>query len=429
MRDASPEATLQELRRENERLRRAVEELALLNDLAAAVGAASNLDAVLEAIVARAVEAVRAEQGAITLVKPDAGPQGTLIRAMDGTSEHEPLRPGDALLGWMLHHQQALVVNDPAADPRFRGAINGAIRSLLTVPLHVRARLTGLLTVYNKRGGNGFLPEDVRLLSILAAQSAQVVENARLQEEERQLVRVREALRLAAEIQARLLPASPPEIPGYDLAAAMRPAEDVGGDYYDFIPLEPGRLGLGVGDVIGKGLPAALLMANVQATLRGQARWVRSVADCLAWSNVLLHASTRRGTFVTLVCVVLDYERHEVRYANAGHNPPLHVSASGTVTRLTARGLPLGAVREATYPAETVPLAPGDTLVLYTDGVTEAMDAERRQFGEERLEALVRAHHAEPAAQLVERVLSAVREHAGSAPASDDVTVLVVRRL
>jgi sigma-B regulation protein RsbU (phosphoserine phosphatase) len=280
------------------------------------------------------------------------------------------------------------------------------VRSVLCVPLLVRARLVGVLTAFNKRAGGGptdgaaaFNAEDERLLAIIASQSAQVLENARLAEGERELLRMQEQLRLAADLQARLLPSAPPEVLGYDVAGWSLSSEAVGGDYFDFIPLEDGRLGFAVGDVVGKGLPAALLMANVRATLRGQASGSNAAA-CLERANALLHGSTSRREFVTLFYGVLDPVRHRVRYANAGHNRPLLLATGKAPARLETGGLALGMVSSCAYEEAEVAIGPGDLLFVYSDGVTEAMDADREEFGEARLAAVLEGCRDAPASTL-----------------------------
>src|SRR5690606_21502567 len=284
-------------------------------------------------------------QGAVTLVDEsvagqEEGPARTMIREAVTSAGREALHLEEHLLGWVARHRQALVVNAPREDPRFRGiAWRPDVRSLVSVPLMVRGRLTGALTVFNKRAPGGFNDEDERLLAILGVQSAQVIENARLVEEERALIGMREQLRVAATIQAALLPAAPPIVPGYEIAGRSLPSEAVGGDYFDYLSLDDERVGLCVGDVVGKGLPAALLMANVQATLRGQARWIGAPGEGLARASALLHASTDRRAFVTLFYGVLDTRRHALRYANAGHNRPLWLAGEAPAAELEGGGL------------------------------------------------------------------------------------------
>jgi len=422
---------LQALERENQRLRRSVQELSLLNDLAREIGASFDADEIMHTIVRRALRSVEAEQGVITLIEEREGdPMSTLVRTAGSSVQHDPYKVNDSLLGWMLLHKKPLTILNPTGDARFRGARwDASIRSILCVPLLIRAELIGLLTVYNKKATQGFTENDQRLLAIIAAQSAQIVENARLYKEEQTLLYMREEIRLAHEIQTTLLPKAPPEVPGYDIAGASFPAETVGGDYFDFIPLTEERLGLCVGDVSGKGLPAAMLMANVQATLRGQAPWSNSVATCLERANTLLCRSIRKGTFVTLVYGILDGQRHELRYGNAGHNRPLLRTAAGEVTRLDLGDMVLGFLPSYTYQEATLPLAPGDVLLIYSDGVTEAMNPARIPFDEDRLVDLLKTCGDQPAPALIDHIVNTVQQHAGEAPPSDDMTLLVVRRV
>ncbi|MBM4162681.1 MAG: GAF domain-containing protein, partial [Ignavibacteria bacterium] len=259
--------SLTSLQKEVARLKRAVEELSTLNDLARSIGASLDSQQVMRTIVHRSLRAVNGEQGVITLVsRGETSDTTTLIRTQLGSSEHTKFHLDRALLGWMFLNRKPLLVDDPRHDERFRGVkFDESISSFICVPMMVKSELRGVLTVYNKKEGSGFSADDERLLAIIAAQSAQVVENARLYEEEKQLIKMREELRLASRIQTDLLPKTCPQIPGYDIAAGTIPADQVGGDYFDFINLEQNLIGLCVGDVSGKGLPASLLMANLQA--------------------------------------------------------------------------------------------------------------------------------------------------------------------
>jgi sigma-B regulation protein RsbU (phosphoserine phosphatase) len=422
---------LEQLRREAEQLRRAVYELSILNDLAREISAAGTAQAVMDSLVRRALKAVGAEQGVLSLMDEEASnPLRTLIRTGPDSRAQRPLQINQSLLGWMQRHGQPLVIDDPAQDPRFSGVPwDASIRSVLCVPLTVQGRLTGILTVFNKTEGSVFAAEDRRLLSILAAQSAQVIENARLQEEEQALLRMRQELQVAQQIQINLLPDPLPTVPGYDVAGASWPAQQVGGDYFDVIPMEDERFVVCVGDVVGKGLPASLLMATVQATLRALAPVAGSVEAMLSQASRLLYQSTSRGRFVTLFGGLLDAEQHRLTYGNAGHNRPLLLRADGTMETLRLGGLALGAVAAATYQEATVSLAPGDVLLLFSDGVVEAMNARREPFGDDRLAAVLAAHRHASARELIDQIAGATQAHAGTAPQSDDLTLLALRRL
>ncbi len=423
-------ARLERLERENERLRHSVRELSLLNDLARDIGASRDADAIMRTIVRRALKSVEAEQGVITLVEDrEDDPMTTLLRTAGSSAGQGPFKVNDSLLGWMMLHKKPLVLNNPTRDDRFKGTRwDASVRSILCVPLLIRSRLTGLLTVYNKKTATGFTESDQRLLSIIAAQSAQILENARLYEEEKALSQMREEMRLALDIQMSLLPKAPPETPGYAIAGVSLPAQTVGGDYFDYIPLDEDTLGLCVGDVSGKGLPASLLMANVQATLRGQAPWSDTVSACVERVNRLLCQRIRKGSFVTLVYGILDPHRHQFSFANAGHNRPYLRAADGTVRRLDQGGLALGFLADYTYQETTIGFAPGDLLLLYSDGIPEAMNPAHEQFSEERLVALLKTHTGSPKA-LIDTIIKAVTTHAGKAPPSDDMTLLAVKRV
>jgi sigma-B regulation protein RsbU (phosphoserine phosphatase) len=419
------------LARENERLRRSVEELSLLNELAVAIGAAADSHQIVETIIRKAMKSLHAEQGDLLLIRDlEAGAASTFIRTTDSEVNAQAIRTDDLLPGWMLRHKRPLLLNTPRHDPRFSGAAwHPAIRNLLSVPLLIRSELIGLLTVYNRIDSvAGFTADDQRLLAIIAAQSAQVVENARLMEEERALERMRDELRLATEIQASLFPQSLPVVPGYDLAGASIAAERVGGDYYDALALEGGRIGLCVGDASGKGLPASLLMASVQAALRSLAPWSASCSECLTRINQVVCERNRRGSFVTLVYTLLDPSRHVLHFANAGHNRPLLCRADGTVERLEEASPMLGFTTRITFSESLTHLAPGDLLLLYSDGLNEAWSATHEQFGEDRVVALLRRHRAESSRGIVDGLTAAVRTHTGDTPPSDDLTLLVVKR-
>jgi phosphoserine phosphatase RsbU/P len=415
---------------ENRRLRRAVEELSVLNDLARAIGASLNLNDIMQTIIHRSLHAIHAEQGVITIVDNKAGDSmKTLVRTMDSTSGNPQYHFNQSLLGWMYLNKKPLLVTNPASDERFRGVQwDSSVRSLLCVPMIVKSRLIAVLTVYNKRDGAEFSDEDQRLLAIIAAQSGQVLENARLAEEEKALQHMREEVRLASHIQQELLPKSAPVINGYDIAGASIAAQVVGGDYFDFIPVEGGRLAVTLGDVSGKGLPASLLMANLQATLRGQALLNPPANVCLQRANTLLHRSTSPDKFVTLFYAILNPADHSLTYSNAGHDAPMLFGAGGSMKRLEEGGVVLSILEQYPYEQSMVSIAPGDTLVVYSDGVTEASNSGGEQFGEERLARVIRENLSASAGELVERIIAAVRVHAAGADQSDDITLLVLQR-
>jgi serine phosphatase RsbU (regulator of sigma subunit) len=426
----NPRQMAPSLEDENQRLKRAVEELSILNDLARAIGASVNSEEIMRTIIHRSLRAIGAEQGVITLVDRDADDSmKTLLRTSVSSGEREQYHFNQNLLGWMHINKRPLMINDPKHDARFSGVKwDASVRSLVCVPLMIKSQLRGVLTVYNKKERGEFTEEDQRLLAIIAGQSAQVVENARLYEAEQALLKVREELRLASTIQTDLLPKGAPPVPGYDIAGKSVPAQLVGGDYFDFIALNDPRYAICLGDVSGKGLPASLLMANLQATLRGQTMLDISPSICVQRSNRLLFQSTSSDKFVTLFVGILDPVAHALTYTNAGHESPFLLRANGELSRLTTGGVVLSILEDFAYQEETVPLAPGDLLVIYSDGVTEAINPDERAFGEELLRTVLTDSRHEPSTVIIERIIASVNSHAGSAPQMDDMTIVVIKR-
>ena len=420
-----------QLREENRQLKRAVEELSILNDLARAIGSSMDSQDIIRKIVDRSMRAVQAEQTVVTLVDRQANQtMKTLIRAMTSSSEHTHFHFNENLLGWMHLHKKPLLTNDLANDGRFRGLKwDASMRSILCVPLMVKSELVGVITSYNKKDPSGFTEEDQRLLAIIAGQSAQIIENARLYEEEKALATMKEQVKLAAQIQQDLLPKAPPAIAGYDIAACSIAALMVGGDYYDFIAARDHGIAICLGDVSGKGLPASLLMANLQATLRGQTSLDVPLAEMVARSNRLLYESTDPEKFATLFIGILDTTHHTLRFCNAGHEHPMLLRGEGAeIQRLAIGGIALGVLEQFPYEESSTGLEPGDLLVVYSDGIPDAVNEFESPFGEERLLGCIREHAGLPAAALMQKIIEAVHTHEQGAPRSDDLTIVVVKR-
>jgi len=413
-------------------LRTAVQELAILNDIATAISSVYELNQVVELIVMKCVKHLKVEQGAVMLLNKEqtSNPFQTMVRQTDSQSEIIPYHLGVQLSGWMLQNEKPLMVNDFQHDERFNVGNNPEfpIRTLLSAPLRLKGEMIGLLNVFNKREEGGFTDEDQKLLSIIAAQSAQVIENARLYEEEQALMRMEEDLRVAYEIQVNLLPRENPQLEGYDIAGKSIPAKKVGGDYYDFIMITDHRWAFCLGDISGKGIPASLLMANLQATLRSQTLFGNSSKVCLERSNKLLYRSTDIQKFATLFYGILDTDSHTVEYSKAGHEPPFLLDPDLNIQRLSTGGTILGFMENSEYKEETIPFNPGETLVIYSDGITEAMNDADEEFGEERLESVLRNHVHLPSQELIGRIIQEARTFAGNRPQMDDMTVMVIKR-
>jgi len=419
------------LQEENQRLKRAVRELSCLNELAQEIGSSLNSESIMAKVIKRAVESVQAKQGDVTLIDEKSTERQTLIRAMVSSVKQPAYHLTENLTGWMLAGKRPLVINDPRSDERFSGvAWPEDVKSVICVPLMVKSKLIGVLSVYNKMSDGGFDDDDERLLSIIAAQSAQVIETARLYEEERALLEVKEDLRLAAKIQEKLLPKAAPVVSGYDIAGKSLPAQQVGGDYFDFIKTDEADIAVGVGDVSGKGLPASLLMANLQATVRGQALVGHNCREIVNRSNKLIYRSTAPEKFATFFLCNFNSRKNLLCYTNAGHNPALlFPNGEDSPLLLKTGGIPLGIREEFSFLEELVPFVPGDMLVIYSDGITEALDSKEDEFGLDRLVGTIAECRDKPAQEVHQSILQAVSAHVGNAPQHDDITLLIVKRV
>jgi sigma-B regulation protein RsbU (phosphoserine phosphatase) len=296
------------------------------------------------------------------------------------------------------------------------------------VPLPADNEVIGLIYVDSRSFGRRFADADLILLSVFANVAAIRIDRERhLELRQQEEFRTRD-LQQAAEIQRGILPGRPPTLDGLDLAGHNAPCQTVGGDFYDFIPYADGRLGLVLADVAGKGMAAAMLVSNLQACVRLLTEEPPGLATLVARLNKSMAARCPANRFITLFMIVVDPRTGEATYCNAGHNPALIVRATGEVEELKAVGVVLGFLPDVVYEEHPARLAEGDMLVLYSDGITEATDADTTQFGEERFKEILVARRNDTAADIVAAVVSAVAAWCPSDVADDDITIIVARR-
>ena len=256
--------------------------------------------------------------------------------------------------------------------------------------------------------------------------NAMVTDLGRMLEEVKEKERLEGELEAARAIQMKLLPQSTPQLPGYLIAAASLPAKQVGGDYYDFLPHPTGHLSIVVGDVSGKGMPAALLMANLQASLHALCESNLEVQDLIARLNRVLFVNTDPQIFATFFFGLLDPTSGKITYVNAGHNAPV-VCGNGWLEELKTGGLPLGVIQDSAYSLGQTTLKPGELMALYSDGVVEATNSTEEEFGEERFIELLKEHRGEEPEAILQKVIQAVESFCGTP--QDDVTLVIIKRL
>lgn len=419
------------LQEENFRLKRAVEELSVLNDLARAIGSITDPDKVMEAVIKRSIKAIGAEQGLITLVEEDsAAPMKTLVRSVTSSSNREQFHISQNIVGWMLINKKPMLSNDIRSDERFRGIrdLSESIQSVLCTPLMTKNQIKGVLSIFNKKGGKQFDDDDQRLLSIIAAQSAQIIENARLYEQEREKLILEREIFAAREVQMSLFPQKLPSIPGLDIAAVSIPAREVGGDYYDFIPISDKDWEFVIADVSGKGLPAAMLTAMGKGVLYAQTVLGPSPKSVIINANRIFRKNLQRKSFVTMLLGTIDVEGKVMRLASAGHCPPMFYSAEfQKVSPLIINGVALNLMDDPAIDEVDIPLKPGDGFVFYSDGITEAENMQRDQYGEDRLIAACQRLSGGTASEILEGLLKEVQEFVRGNEQSDDMTMIVLK--
>ena len=420
------------LLKENERLRNAIAELSIINDIATTINSTQPVEQIVDIIVKKCVKHLNVEQGAIMLLdeKDKEKPLQTMIREQQSSLDLLPYRFDAQLTGWMLKNQEPLLVNNLKEDERFKDLIDKTtpIESFLSVPLRVKNKMMGVLTVFNKRSNEKFSSNDQKLLSIIASQSSQIIENARLLEEERNLRMMQEEMRVAKETQINLLPKEFPIINGYQIAAKTIPAKEVGGDYYDLIQIDDNRFAFCLGDVSGKGMPAAMLMSNLQATLRSHTVSKKLCKDIISVSNQLLYNSTDPTKFATLFYGIINLKSNDIVFCNAGHNNPLLFTDNQKIVELITGGIMLGCLPDSDFEDEKISVKKNDVIVIYSDGISEAMNESEEEYGEERLTELISNHIKESPDKIIENILSDVEMFVGKASQWDDMTLMIIKR-
>ncbi|MCC7139232.1 MAG: SpoIIE family protein phosphatase [Planctomycetes bacterium] len=406
-----------------------VEALRLLLDVSRRINAERDPDALLTAVVDSLVSVTKADRGFLML-KEAAGLRFALARDRKGMPlEAGKFRVSQSVVGEVAQTGETRLIDDAATSAAYHARmsiVNLSLRTILCVALKTSRGVLGVIYVDSNAITRRFSERDVPLVEAFAAQAAVALERVRLQEAELERDRMRRQLEVAAEIQHTFLPGTFPDSPGLSGAVATVPALQVGGDLYDVIRLPDGRTGLVVGDVSGKGVPAALFAARILSDVRYEALYHGEVSATLAAVNDIVARRSTRGMFVTLLCAFYDPRRREVTFGNAGHVAPLLRDRLGRVTRWEeATHVPLGVLPGTTYPTATRRLDAGDTLVVLTDGFLDAVRADGERFGDERLGAALAAAPSDPS-PLVAALVAETTRFTGNQPQADDLTCLAV---
>jgi sigma-B regulation protein RsbU (phosphoserine phosphatase) len=390
-----------------------------------------DLPVLISTLVGSLKEALSLESVHVALLDPTA----PAFRITAGNRAVLELDLDHPLVGGIAAREDLVMARDlldEADSPESRATIREALDALnanLVVPIRLPegGGCIGFLSLGPKLTGGRFNAEELTVLSILATQVGIAVRNARLHEEAVARKIVDQELAMARSIQEAILAGNRPSPDGLDLAAVSLPSRQVGGDYYDLIDLNHGRLGIAIGDVSGKGVPAALLMSMLHAGLHAQVNGTAAVADVARRMNRILYHATSHEKYATFFFGIFDPVERRFLYSNAGHNLPLVLRRDGTIDRLREGGLVLGVMEDASYREASIPVDAGDLLVLYTDGVTEATDGNGEEYGESRLVDAVRRSAGLGATEIIRTVREDVAAFSHASGFDDDFTLIVVR--
>lgn len=405
--------------------------LALISKVGITLLASATLNETLEQIVTLVFEAVPADR-CLIMMRDEGGEdlRVAVARLRDRVGEVGEIRVSRNVLDEVVIRGKSVLTSDAQHDPRFASGtmVLQGVRSVLAVPLGVADKVFGIIYADSPIAEGRFTEDHLKVLTTLASVAAIRVENARLVEARLERERLERELALASEIQQRFQPTAPPHVDGYELQGISFPCYEIGGDYYDFIEREDGRLVIALGDVSGKGTAAALLMSSLHAAVHAQSASHDSLVATISAVNRYLADNIPANRFVTLFYAELDPESGALSFLNAGHNPPLIVHSAGTVEQLASGGLPLGIKRDAEYREGRSQLQPGDVLVIYSDGVTEAVSPTGEEFGPTRLYEVVSRNVEASAAGIRDRIESSLTKFAQGTSAADDITLVIVKR-
>lgn len=406
--------------------------LSIVSKVGIALLPRTSLEETLKITIDLVFEAIPVERGFLFIKDGDELrckiARGTDQSSMSADSQVQISR---SITSKVLIEGASVLTSDAMHDPRFqaqKSVVLRQIRSVMAVPLMSGEQIFGLIYVDNPFDDR-FTEQDLNVLNTIASVASIKIEHERLLEEILEKRRMEEELKVASEIQMRLQPVAPPKIAGWDMTGVSFPSREIGGDYYDFILRKrDNRLIIALGDVAGKGTGAALLMSSLHAAVRAQSQTRASIGGVMGEINGYIYENTPSNKFVTLFYGEIDPEAGVLVYSNAGHNHPVLLRRSGEALRLDIGGLPIGILPTASYEEGQVQFEPGDVLVIYSDGISESVNEEGEEFGEERLIEVIRKDIDRSSSSLRDRIDEALSRFVGTGAPVDDMTLMIVKR-
>ena len=409
------------------RLKKKTLETQTLLEVEKSLSSTLNLNELLELILDSLLKVVKYDAVAIFLVDKEKQEIDHIkARGFDPLLEPDlQLKIGEGVAGWAAKNKESLIVPNTKQDPRYIEA-RVETKSGMAVPIVSQNRTIGVFSLESDEP-DAYDHDDLELLEAFASLAAISLERARQHEEILEKRRLEEELSIAKRIQKTFLPQKRPRVSGFDISGINIPSEEVGGDYYDFIPINESQMGIVIADVSGKGIPAALIMASVRAGLIAEIRNNYAIRSIMAKVNNLLFESTASDIYVTAVYGVLDPKNRIFTFSNAGHNAPILRRADGEMKYLIEGGMALGMFENSKYEERPLSVAPGEIILFYTDGVTEAKNQSQEEFGTRRLKQVIEDSHRLGARQIRENVYEAVKKFTGLSHQEDDLTMIVFK--
>lgn len=418
-----------------------VDKLRMLLDITKTISRSLDLDEVLNLVMDTLDSLIPYDAAGIYLVKCErplieweGAPDETCVfhtqavRGYDIDDLQElRLKMGEGLIGHVALSAKPFVSSDVRSEPRYINA-RARTRSEMVAPIISNEEVIGVFDLESDQL-DAYSNDDVEVLMLLASQVAIIIEKSMLHEQLIEKQRLQAQLEIARDVQLQLLPPKDPQLEGFDISAYNFPTEEVSGDYYDWVRIYDDQIGIVIADVSGKGVPAALLMAFLRASLRAATHIGYSPHISMSKVNYLLWESIERNQFVTAFYGVLDATNRTLAYSNAGHNPPILMEVDGSVHFETRGGVPLGMFRDSRYYEYYATIDPGQIFLLYTDGVTEATDLAGEEYGRDRLVDAVRRSRNLPAREMIDYLHRDLMQWTDGRNAPDDVTFFIVKAL
>jgi sigma-B regulation protein RsbU (phosphoserine phosphatase) len=421
-----------DLETNSRRLRQMISEITTLHEITRALDSGQNLDALLYYIMEKCKLIMNAEATSLMLVIPETQELEFKIVLGPKSEEVRPFRLpiGKGISGWVAKTGKPVLIPDAYKDDRFDPSFDKrsgfVTRSMLCVPMIYKNKIIGVMTVLNRLDQFSFTENDQVLLTIFASQAALAIENAKLLLEVIEKERLQKELQVAAEIQKLLIPQKLPKIKNLDISATYLPCQEISGDFYDIIPLKNKRYAFIVADVSGKGIPGAMVVSNMQATLRAYLEQNDNLLNIVSKLNHCIIGQTTDDRYITFFIGIYDELKMTLEYVNAGHNPPLIYRKNKKIDKLKIGGIFIGFL-PFEYQSEMVQLKSGDIFLLYTDGLVEAMNEKEEEFEEKSVIKIIKQNANTNSKTIQNALIEGVKKHIGDKKLEDDFTLVITK--